>query len=71
MDDTSKSIECLCHFMTTVGGKLDTNKAKVCMYPLYVKLERESVCVLGEGGVCYWEFGCLHRYDVNVCIYHK
>lgn len=29
MEDTSQSVECLCHFMTTVGNKLDTSKAKV------------------------------------------
>ena len=27
--DTAENIECLCHFMTTVGEKLDTHKAKV------------------------------------------
>ena len=30
MGDASKSLECLCHIMTNVGGKLDTEKAKVC-----------------------------------------
>ena len=29
MEDVSQSIECLCHIMTTVGSKLDTDKAKV------------------------------------------
>ena len=30
MGDASKSLECLCHIMTNVGEKLDTEKAKVC-----------------------------------------
>ena len=33
MEDVSKSLECLCHIMTNVGGKLDTEKAKVCKCP--------------------------------------
>ena len=30
--DMAENVECLCHFMTTVGEKLDTHKAKVHMY---------------------------------------
>ena len=29
VEDVSQSIECLCHIMTTVGSRLDTDKAKV------------------------------------------
>ena len=29
MEHISQSVECLCHFMTTVGSKLDISKAKV------------------------------------------
>lgn len=31
VEDVSQSIECLCHIMTTVGSRLDTDKAKVIL----------------------------------------
>ena len=34
IDDLCQNLECLCHCMTTVGQKLDTEKAKVC--PIYM-----------------------------------
>ena len=36
MEDISQSIECLCHIMTTVGSKLDIDKAKVRLILLVV-----------------------------------
>lgn len=38
VEDASQSIECLCHIMTTVGSKLDTDKAKVRLNAVFMEI---------------------------------